>query len=194
MKEPPAGPEITEGEQKMKTGCRSSAKRTVSGLRRVLVVLLALMLLAQLGPVAAFAEDEAGESVTASIHRHTDSCYETDPDTGERVLTCTLPETAADEGEIGDYTFKLGTRKVTPKETEEGWYVEIPNIYARNLNYAYTVTATGPEGKIFSIRYSALSYARFVLEQNEDEVLAELVRAMVLYNRAACQYFDSLEG
>ena len=95
-----------------------------------------------------------------------------------------------DEGEIGDYTFKLGTRKVTPTETDLGWMVEIPNIAAKDLDKTYTVKVTRGAGTVLTVQYSALSYAYGVLGGgSKAETLIDLVKGIVLYNRAANAYF-----
>ncbi|MBR3475027.1 MAG: hypothetical protein IKH34_08185 [Oscillospiraceae bacterium] len=95
-----------------------------------------------------------------------------------------------DEGEIGDYTFKQGTRKVTPKETEDGWMVEIPNIAAKDLDKTYTVKVTSSAGTVVTVQYSALSYAYGVLSgDSKAETLIDLVKGIVLYNQAANAYF-----
>ena len=99
-----------------------------------------------------------------------------------------------DEGEIGDYSFKVGGKELTPVQGDQGWYVEIPDIYARYLDKTYVLTASGAEGKIFTLRYSALSYAKNVLEKNEDPTLMDLARAVFRYSQAADAYFDSLNG
>ncbi len=95
-----------------------------------------------------------------------------------------------DEGEIGDYTFKLGTRKVTPTETDLGWMVEIPNIAAKDLDKTYTVKVTRGADTVLTVQYSALSYAYGVLGGgSKAETLIDLVKGIVLYNRAANAYF-----
>jgi hypothetical protein len=99
-----------------------------------------------------------------------------------------------DEGSVGDYTFKLGSKTVTPVEKENGWMIEIPDVYARNLGNMYTVTVSSSEGVILTLKYSALSYAYKVVQDNDDPALVKLVKSLYLYNRAACAYFDSVEG
>ena len=95
-----------------------------------------------------------------------------------------------DEGSVDDYSFKLGSKTVTPVETEDGWMIEIPDIYARYLDNMYTVTVSSSEGRVLTLKYSALSYAYKVVQNNEDPALVELVKAMYLYNRAAKAYFS----
>ena len=95
-----------------------------------------------------------------------------------------------DEGEIGDYTFKLGTKKVTPVEAGGKWYVEVANIAAKNLDKVYTVTVSNASGKIVTVKASALSYAYNVLSaEDADATLVDLVKGLYLYNKAADAYF-----
>jgi hypothetical protein len=78
---------------------------------------------------------------------------------------------------------------VTPVETEKGWMIEIPDVYARNLDVAYTVTVRSQKGTVLTLKYSALSYAYKAVQENADPALVRLVKAMYLYNRAADEYF-----
>ncbi len=95
-----------------------------------------------------------------------------------------------DEGEIGDYTFKLGSKKVTPVQSDGKWYVEIANISAKDLDKTYTLTVSSAEGKIVTVKASALSYAYTVLNGGSDEAsLIDLVKGLYLYNQAANAYF-----
>lgn len=99
-----------------------------------------------------------------------------------------------DEGSVGDYTFEIGSKTVTPVETSDGWMIEIPDVYARNLGVMYAVTVSGEEGVILSLRYSALSYALAAVQGNSDPELTRPVKALYLYNRAANTSYSSVEG
>jgi hypothetical protein len=95
-----------------------------------------------------------------------------------------------DEGEIGDYTFKIGTKKVTPVESGGKWYVEVTNIAAKDLDKVYTVTVSSGSGKIVTVKASALSYAYNVLNAEDAPAkLVDLVKGLYLYNQAANAYF-----
>jgi hypothetical protein len=95
-----------------------------------------------------------------------------------------------DEGEIGDYTFKLGSKKVTPEESDDGWYIEIKNVAAKDLDKVYTVTVSSGAGKIVTVKGSALSYVQKVLSTDgAPEKLVNLVKGIYLYNQAANAYF-----
>ena len=99
-----------------------------------------------------------------------------------------------DEGSVGDYTFKIGSKTVTPVETSDGWMIEIPDVYARYLGKMYTIKVSSSDGTILTLKYSGLSYAYKAVQDNTDPGLVKLVKALYIYNRAACAYFDSVEG
>ena len=93
------------------------------------------------------------------------------------------------EGEISDYTFKQGTKVLTPVATSDGCSVDIPNISAKDLDKTFTVKVTSGEGTVVTVKYSALSYAYGVLSKGTTGTLADLVKGLVLYNKAADAYF-----
>ena len=95
---------------------------------------------------------------------------------------------------MGDYTFKIGSKTVTPVETSDGWMIEIPDVYARYLGKMYTIKVSSSDGTILTLKYSGLSYAYKAVQDNTDPGLVKLVKALYIYNRAACAYFDSVEG
>ena len=98
----------------------------------------------------------------------------------------TLDERAS----IGDFTFKVGSKKYTPVEKDGKWYVEILNISAKDLDKLYTVTVSSAEGKVVTVKTSALSYAYKVLTtEGTDAKLVNLVKGLYLYNQAANAYF-----
>ena len=94
------------------------------------------------------------------------------------------------EGEIGDYTFKVGTKMKTPTETADGWMIEIPNISAKDLDKVYTVKVTSGDGTVLTLKVSALSYVYNTLNsETSDAKLVNLVKGVYLYNQAANAYF-----
>ena len=93
------------------------------------------------------------------------------------------------EGEIGNYTFKLGNKAVTPVETADGWMIEIANISAKDLDKVYTVTVSSSAGTIVTVKYCGLSYVYTVLETSSDAKLIDLAKGIYLYNQAADAYF-----
>lgn len=67
------------------------------------------------------------------------------------------------------------------------WYKDIANIPAHKLHENTVTTVEG-----VTISYSPLSYAYAALKAGSyGESLENLVKAMYLYNRAACEYVDS---
>ncbi len=95
-----------------------------------------------------------------------------------------------DKGEIGDYTFKLGKKVVTPVETADGWMIEIANISAKDLDKVYTVTVSSSAGTIVTVKYCGLSYVYTVLNGGSDDAeLIDLAKGIYLYNQAADAYF-----
>ncbi len=93
------------------------------------------------------------------------------------------------EGEISDYTFKQGTKVLTPVATSDGCSVDIPNVSAKDLDKTFTVKVTSSAGTVVTVKYSALSYAYGVLSKGTTGTLADLVKGLVLYNKAADAYF-----
>ena len=72
-------------------------------------------------------------------------------------------------------------------------YVELENLYAEDFDQPYTVKVVNTETKDeLTIVYSVFSYAKDVLTKSTNEDLANLVKAMVVYNQTAKAYRDSL--
>lgn len=85
-----------------------------------------------------------------------------------------------------DFTFRLGDEALTAATYNDSFcYVDVTGISASMLSTASTVTVGG-----LSVGYSAMSYAYEVLTaENPDAELLAIVRALVLYSRAANAYF-----
>ena len=95
-----------------------------------------------------------------------------------------------DSGSIGDYSFKLGKKAITPVQSGDRWYVEVPDIHAKDLDTFYTVTVSSSEGKILTVKACALSYACSVLSSGDSsDTLKDTVRSLYLYNKAANAWF-----
>ena len=90
--------------------------------------------------------------------------------------------------EIGEYTFKVDGKAVTPKKSGSQYYIEVNGIAAKDLGKANETTITGG-GKSYSIKYSAISYVRTSIKKNEKT--ADLCRAMYKYYVAASEYFEN---
>ncbi len=98
------------------------------------------------------------------------------------------------EGEISDYTFALGGVSVTPVQTVKNgktmYYVDIPNISAKDLGVAYAFTITKGE-ETQTISASVQSYMSSVIRYSSDASLIDAVNAMYAYNKAAIAYFPN---
>ena len=93
------------------------------------------------------------------------------------------------QGSAEDYSFLVNGEAQSPVETANGWLIEIPNIAAKDLDATYTVTVTSGEGTVVTVEYSALSYMSGILTAGGTGTLTDLVKGLVLYNRAADAYF-----
>jgi hypothetical protein len=92
---------------------------------------------------------------------------------------------------ISEYTFMLGTQKLTPVYKGGEYVVKIENIAANDLDTKYSVKI-GKGEDAMTVTCSALSYAYSVLTNlPENTDLCNLVKAMYLYNDAANEYFNS---
>ena len=99
---------------------------------------------------------------------------------------------SVDADKLSGYRFSLDGQDLTPVPVEGGCYVERANIGARDLDQAFSLTVTDPSGKTTTLRYSALSYALIVLEnENSAAELKDVVRALALYHQAAEAYFTA---
>ncbi len=88
---------------------------------------------------------------------------------------------------IESYTFLVDGRETQPVKSGGYYYVDKPNISARNLDEMYTVTVGG-----LSATYGALSYVRLVAsDPKADPALLNVAKALYLYNQAADLYFGS---
>ena len=89
--------------------------------------------------------------------------------------------------DIGDYTFTVDGKEVTPVQRGNLWYVELTDIAAKNLDDAHTFTA----GEV-TVICSALSYVNNVLNKADTmhEKLVTLCKALYAYNAAANVYFS----
>ena len=95
-----------------------------------------------------------------------------------------------DSGAIGDYTFKLNGKKVTPVQSGDLWYVQVTNIAAKDLDKVHTLVVSSGEGTVFTAKSCALSYAYSVLNaEGQPESLVNVVKGLYLYNEAANAYF-----
>ena len=95
-----------------------------------------------------------------------------------------------DSGDASDYTFKLNGKAVNAQKNDKGWYVEVTNIAAKNLDKVNTLVISGAEGTIVTVKACALSYVYAVLNgASDDAKLINVVKGLYLYNKAADAYF-----
>ena len=80
---------------------------------------------------------------------------------------------------------------IKEKQGTSLYYLEYTGIGAHELGQKITVTvATIDDGEELTIVYSPLTYAYITLEDETDEALADLMRAMYLYQKAAQAYIN----
>ena len=94
--------------------------------------------------------------------------------------------------DISEYRFTVGGEEYTPERAGTYYYVEIPNITAKDLDERYPVriSPAGDDSAYYELSYSALSYARQVMVHSSDNNLRQLVKGLYLYSLAAEAYFD----
>ncbi len=95
-----------------------------------------------------------------------------------------------DEGvKAGDYVFKVDGNVVTPTYYNGGYMIFASGIASNRLDNPHTFSIT-KDGVEWKASVSMLSYAMLcVANEANDEKLADLGRAIYLYNRAADAYF-----
>ena len=101
------------------------------------------------------------------------------------------------DGEIGDYVFEVdfgdGYVQVTPVQSGNNWYVEIPNIPARDLDKAFAVSVEKDGQNLILMDYRPLSYAyKALTKEGVDPAVQQQMQALYLYWQAAESYFDSI--
>lgn len=101
--------------------------------------------------------------------------------------TCIRHYFYPDQGyDVSDFDFKVNGQSSIPVKTDEGYYVEIPNVASGDLDTIYTLIVGNLE-----IQYSALSYVYDILSGSiVDPDLNNTVKALYLYNQAANEYFQ----
>lgn len=89
---------------------------------------------------------------------------------------------------IEEYTFVINGKAMVPELSRDGtYYVDVPNISAKDLDTFYTVSVGG-----LRVSYCGISYVRMTLNYSgSSETLKELVRAVYAYNQAANTYFGA---
>ena len=103
--------------------------------------------------------------------------------------------TLAEGASISDYTFSIEGTKVEPAKAKKGtnrYYVDVENIYAKNLDKDYTVTITKGNETI-TVTGSALSYGKAIIKGQYEDNLKDVVRAMYAYYMSAEAYANSFK-
>ena len=87
-----------------------------------------------------------------------------------------------------DYTYTLDNVTATVKQNSTGYYLEVTNIAAKNLDKIHTFTISN--GSVtYSVKASALTYARYLCTQSAVEK-QNLGKALYLYNNTAKEYLN----
>ena len=75
---------------------------------------------------------------------------------------------------------------VQPQVSGSGYFLEIPDIAAQDLDAMHTLTIGG-----ITVTYSGLSYVNQVLRyENAGESLVNTVKALFIYNKMAERFFQ----
>lgn len=85
--------------------------------------------------------------------------------------------------DIGDYTFRVDGKKVTPVQKGDLYYVEISGITAGNIDKSYDVSIS-VDNVSGHMGYSVLSYADLASVTSAEEPLYKLVKSLYWYNKA----------
>jgi hypothetical protein len=96
------------------------------------------------------------------------------------------------DGVIGDYSFRINGKTVTPKSTTNGYAIEVTNIAAKELDTLYRIEVSDSQGVCLTVESGALSYAYLLLKNasNQTPEWVALVKALYVYNQAANAYFE----
>lgn len=107
---------------------------------------------------------------------------------------------ALDEGKtLEDYSFDIVEKgkklEIGYSEDKGKYYVAIIGIKATELENMYHITITEKESneQILSLEYGAWSYARYVVNNEENVDLQNVVKALYLYGKEALTYNNSLQ-
>ena len=85
----------------------------------------------------------------------------------------------------------LTTYKVTPALVEGKKYAEVPSISAQNLEERQTFTIADKDGKMITVEYSPLDYAKAVAASSDDADLVNVAKALYEYYVCAETYFTN---
>ena len=86
---------------------------------------------------------------------------------------------------IGEYTFLVDGVETVPTQTGSLYYVDVPNVAAKDLDVMHTVSVGG-----LSVSYGGLSYVNQMMNwTSATEAGLNMAKALYLYNQAANTYF-----
>ena len=91
--------------------------------------------------------------------------------------------------ELSDFVFTVDGVEVTPVQSGEEYYIEKPNVAAKDLDTMYTFRLGNRQ-----LIYCGLSYVNQVLAYSSNEKLLNLAKALYAYNQAANAYFQPDEA
>lgn len=110
--------------------------------------------------------------------------------------------TATDASVRNDLTITCGSQTLEPVATNDGFYVVIQNMAAKNVLKNYTVTFTHKDGTFAKLTVNAGAYIKLVLDdtytnaqlnltEDQRNTLKNTVTALYWYSKAAEAYFGS---
>ena len=90
---------------------------------------------------------------------------------------------------INDYTFTCDGEVLQAQKSGDCYYVSVTGITPDQLNHMFEISVTDKDGNIRTLRYSALTYAKSVIESGiYTEELTSMMKALYYYNKAALEY------
>lgn len=95
------------------------------------------------------------------------------------------------EGSIDDFTFTCDGTELTPVKQGDFYYVYIRDISPNNIDKMYNIVVTDKNGNSRTLVYSALTYAKSIIEDTTGkypESLVNMMKALYYYNKAADAY------
>ena len=100
----------------------------------------------------------------------------------EDVVKVRVYFTLTGDKAIGDYTFTIDGKVVTPQQNEKGYYVETDGIAAKELEKMFSVQVGG-----ITVTYGALSYVNSKAN-GSNELEANIAKALFAYWQTAEKY------
>ena len=96
------------------------------------------------------------------------------------------------DGNVDDYTFKIDGNIVKPVQKGKDYYVEVANIYAKDLGTSHVFEVT-KANETLQVSYSVLGYAYSAMQDEKTpQALKDVVNSMYVYHQAALAYAQSV--